>query len=181
MPSSKNKQTSFLDLPAELRNDIYHLSLFCGTIIIGRQYHEPALLTTTLEIRAETLPIFYGVNTFTAPCVWFATQFMMDMPPEKLAMLRAFHAVSIAFSIKLQARELYGGVKEHRKNMRYIRDRVHRLVEVQGKGALQRNVVLVPVIPDLDRVGEKVEWVTLAELERLVLKEGLDAMTNVEA
>ena len=57
-----------LDLPAELRDYIYELALTTEDTlyICGGTSHElqQALTQTTRQVRHETLPIFYGRNTF---------------------------------------------------------------------------------------------------------------------
>ena len=68
---------TFLDLPAELRNRIYHLTLVCSDPISGHYVRvlkdaelrydgikEPAVLQASRQVRSEALPILYGSNTF---------------------------------------------------------------------------------------------------------------------
>lgn len=66
---------SFLDLPAELRNDIYSLILptsdSFGVNDLATKPHFPvvskkstSMLRTCRQIHAETTPILYGSNTF---------------------------------------------------------------------------------------------------------------------
>ncbi|KAL6168120.1 hypothetical protein ACJQWK_05778 [Exserohilum turcicum] len=64
-----NQFSSFLDLPAELRNSIYELVLHEGTFDVFPNQHSPkpqtlSLLSTCTQIRYEALPIFYSRNTF---------------------------------------------------------------------------------------------------------------------
>lgn len=75
-PKPKAPQKTFDDLPAELRNRIYLLALVDSKPLKPQSFHnssrqsggfgllEPALTRTTHQIRRETLPIFYGNNTF---------------------------------------------------------------------------------------------------------------------
>ncbi|KAK4544940.1 hypothetical protein LTR36_003845 [Oleoguttula mirabilis] len=176
MSSPRTKQTSFLDLPAELRNDIYHLALTHDTVTVTDRLIEPALLSTTRQIRRETLPIFYGANTFEAPY----PPFMMDLSADKISMLRAVRAVHPSFAVKLQGRASHRSIEGIAKNVGYIRERVYRLVEVHGKGSLKRDVLLVPLMPGV--AGERIEWMTLAELERrLVLAAELRLVADREA
>lgn len=73
----QNKPCEFLDLPAELRNRVYHLSLVeshpIQAIYRGGREDEsiwvkppeqPALTFTCKKVRQETLPIFFGQNSF---------------------------------------------------------------------------------------------------------------------
>lgn len=76
-------KSSLLNLPAELRNEIYSLALISDALLetstqyqlierrgsFGAYYMRislrvPSLLQTSRQIRAETLAIFYGANTF---------------------------------------------------------------------------------------------------------------------
>lgn len=93
-------QTSFFDLPAEIRNRIYDLALKEDEPIDlqDRPYiEEPALLMTRLRIRSEALAVFYGVNTFTVHKVAsrpgrFGTDvtkdFLRSLGPERAALIR---------------------------------------------------------------------------------------------
>ena len=72
--SSQTVQSSFLRLPAELRNHIYQMVLVksdlidttCSSTFYKMQalVAQPALTKVCRQIRAETLPIFYGANVF---------------------------------------------------------------------------------------------------------------------
>lgn len=58
-----------LALPAELRNHIYSLVLILPVdqyIEVHRGLREPALLQTCRRSQHETVPIYYGENTFKA-------------------------------------------------------------------------------------------------------------------
>ncbi|KAG9530542.1 hypothetical protein KCU93_g2667, partial [Aureobasidium melanogenum] len=57
-----------LDLPAEIRLEIYKLVLLSGqdqNIRIFGQVRQPALLRTCKKIRSETLPVYYGKSWFS--------------------------------------------------------------------------------------------------------------------
>ena len=68
----QSKSTSLLTLPPEIRLQIYALLLPTSrTYIIGRDYGHsisylkyPPLLQLNRQLRAETLPLFFGENTF---------------------------------------------------------------------------------------------------------------------
>ncbi|KAF2162713.1 hypothetical protein M409DRAFT_26950 [Zasmidium cellare ATCC 36951] len=71
----KTPKTSFLDLPAEIRNDIYTLALTNRTLSFppaspqnryGRA-RPPSLLLSNKQIHHETLPMFYSNTTFHFP------------------------------------------------------------------------------------------------------------------
>lgn len=82
--ASKNKHFRFLDLPPELRNRIYSFAtvregpFYIGEVADGycsdrwESPKQPALLMVSKQIREESLPIFYGENTFVChPDVMF--------------------------------------------------------------------------------------------------------------
>ncbi|KAF2170181.1 hypothetical protein M409DRAFT_19784 [Zasmidium cellare ATCC 36951] len=59
------KRTSFLDLPPELRNDIYERALIQPTTItVTHSLKDPKLLRTCRQIRFEARKIFYLRNSF---------------------------------------------------------------------------------------------------------------------
>jgi len=62
------KGTSFLHLPGEIRNHIYHLVLIHPSCPPRRSTHNlvPNLLSTCRQITQEATPILYSLNTFTA-------------------------------------------------------------------------------------------------------------------
>ena len=71
--SSPSDGTGLLDLPAELRNLIYHFAVVNEKPIkiIQDEWRgeaeapkQPALAMTCKQIRDEVLPVFYGANTF---------------------------------------------------------------------------------------------------------------------
>lgn len=58
-----------MKLPAELRNEIYELSLLDGHVKflgkgMGRRQREPALLRASKQIRHEALPLYYKAHSF---------------------------------------------------------------------------------------------------------------------
>jgi hypothetical protein len=59
----KDKTCGLLSLPGELRNNIYELCLAKSTYIYAERA-TPALTATCRQIRQESLPIYYGLNTF---------------------------------------------------------------------------------------------------------------------
>ena len=77
---AKDTGTGFLDLPAELRNRIYHLALtrpdtinVTSFDIAKPQFNssatQPALTQICRQIRNEALPVFYNQNCFTGSYV----------------------------------------------------------------------------------------------------------------
>lgn len=68
--AAKKSECAFLALPAELRNRIYEFALIKDDpieVVLWRPCSNgapPALTQTSRQIRSESLPIFYGLNTF---------------------------------------------------------------------------------------------------------------------
>lgn len=68
------QSTSFLDLPPELRNEIYTLALQDDKPIpvssyTTRLYRPPSLLLTNKQTHEEATPIFYNIRIFdVVPC-----------------------------------------------------------------------------------------------------------------
>jgi len=59
----------FSDLAAELRNLIYHDALPPARIEVDKsEIGEPPLTRSSRQLRAETLPLYYGLNTFVLIC-----------------------------------------------------------------------------------------------------------------
>ena len=66
-PTAKTPPCRFLDLPAELRNRIYRLTLLETQKIVISDHHkakEPGLLSACRQIRQETLTLYYHENVF---------------------------------------------------------------------------------------------------------------------
>ena len=76
--TSEHNQFRLLRLPAELRNRIYHLAVVNEKpldIVHHKRYRrakapqQPALASTSKQLREEVLPIFYGGNSFVLDTV----------------------------------------------------------------------------------------------------------------
>jgi hypothetical protein len=66
MIEETNIMSPLLELPPELRNEIYHLVLRRSRrIVISDSIPEAALLLTCKQIRSEVRPIFYAINRFS--------------------------------------------------------------------------------------------------------------------
>lgn len=91
---------SFLDLPAEMRNQIYKYSLLKSdyiTLLNTKPFiEEPALLMTSKKVRNEALAIFYGNNTFEIHKIDTFTQFLQLFNPGKQALIRQIHTFGLA-------------------------------------------------------------------------------------
>ncbi|EME78564.1 uncharacterized protein MYCFIDRAFT_209005 [Pseudocercospora fijiensis CIRAD86] len=137
---------TFLDLPLELRNTIYSLTLPQNqTIHVSRRrifiitspeipHHEPALLQSHPKIRAEALAMYYSTNTF-------------QMADEISAM---DDAVSLVRELRIQPDQL----RRSRSGERWIRNR--KVKDGLDPGCIRIGVVVQPAVLGLAR-----KWVTL--------------------
>ncbi len=57
---------SFLELPAEIRNEIYHLSCLRDTTVRLWRFQPPALARVNRRLRGEALSVYFGANVFVA-------------------------------------------------------------------------------------------------------------------
>lgn len=84
--------SKFLDLPPELRNDIYsYVLVYPGFITIRPEaphVSEPALLAVNHQIRSEAVTVFYGENTFRINGSALITRFLRTAGEEKIRALR---------------------------------------------------------------------------------------------
>lgn len=107
-------KTTFLSLPAEIRNEIYSLALVeCSPVTIrsARPYLlEPGLLATNRQVRSEVLGIWYGENVFEIDGSSPAVKFLRATSDNKLRALRYLHIVTTfmrdADSIDTRIRQL---------------------------------------------------------------------------
>ncbi|KAK0983308.1 hypothetical protein LTR91_011251 [Friedmanniomyces endolithicus] len=63
-PTSAMDASSFNNIPAEIRNEIFRLALTTSGPIELRRGNEPGLLQTSRQIRHETQSVFWTDNTF---------------------------------------------------------------------------------------------------------------------
>ncbi|KAK5115155.1 hypothetical protein LTR85_009913 [Meristemomyces frigidus] len=56
----------FVDLPAEIRNNIYRIVVRGSGALRIRNFNPPAITRASKQLRAESLPVFFDVNTFVA-------------------------------------------------------------------------------------------------------------------
>ena len=93
-------RTSLLDLPAEIRNRIYHNVLIVDEPIVLKLIHpfivEPALLHTAKQVRNEALAVFYGANVFASPERKTTVLFLEQFGVERLSLLRYLRVISDA-------------------------------------------------------------------------------------
>jgi hypothetical protein len=148
--------TTFLHLPAELRNQIYaHALIEPNPIMLPyayekRPFDEPALLSTCHTIQREATPLYYGANTFEAPSPSSAHHFLRQLGPAKIAHLRRFRPVTLVFP-----------VSAHPRWFDALCGNVNRLVRECGEGVLRADAVSVAV-RGRDGLGE---WCRVRELQ----------------
>jgi hypothetical protein len=91
-PPEQEGATTFLDLPPELRNEIYSYMLVRKGVVeiktVAPYVLEPALLAVNRQIRSEALTIFYGENTFQIAGSTLITKFLRTAGEEKIRALR---------------------------------------------------------------------------------------------
>ena len=90
-------KTNFLDLPKELRNDIYFRVIRQGCVFVIYHYdpvplREPAIAAVCRQVRTESLSIFYGNNTFTSTVASISLEFLERLGRESVGMLRNLRA-----------------------------------------------------------------------------------------
>lgn len=122
--------TNFFDLPAELRNHIYELALRSPNPVIvdhqsfkRRKLRVRGLLVVNQQLRAEAVPVFYGINAFEATFYSTATRFPDCLGRDKVVMLRTFRAVarSLSASTRLQTWLVHTGKAVERCRSHYSR------------------------------------------------------------
>lgn len=159
------QRTSFLDLPAEIRNVIYEMDLVKPKVIVlsdnvpslrssAEQYfHEPALLAVSSKIRHEALPVFYSNNTFQAPFSSAACVFFRQLRTERCKMLREVRAFNFLV--------LRG--TPHQAWLRTVWDSVHRMIK-ESVACVHRDAPLVPILEN-----GIIVWKHLTEIEEFTV------------
>ena len=91
--SREGQDTTFLDLPAEMRNEIYGYAIPCQQLIAVNHTQpyllEPNLLAVNRQVRSETLPFFYGENDFQIQGSSPAVKFLRSLSTQKTRSLRS--------------------------------------------------------------------------------------------
>ena len=168
---TEKKSISFLDLPAEIRNEIYSVALKgkrwaipirrdnSGTLAPAVQ--EPALLAVSRQIRNESIDIFYGSNDFRTYDIY---KFLDQLSSEKIARLRALHAFDSLFKEATLERD--GEVE--RVSSTWLKDDVcyhaNEIGARYGPVGLRKDAVLVPMYTTKE-VGPFLKSKSLTEIE----------------
>lgn len=103
MASTTEGKIGFLHLPAEVRNDIYNLSM-ANNEPVGDGYIDidytrtrvtvPALLLASKQVQLEAGPIFYAPNKFRCWGSGDAQRFLKGLKTEEMAALRHVRCMS---------------------------------------------------------------------------------------
>lgn len=188
-------RTSFLDLPAEIRNRIYNEALVKPSPIQLRTVvpyaKEPALLLASKQVRSEVLAVFYGANTFSVfngnsvrqhSGISITKNFLEKLGTEKAAILRSLRPVSVA-----DVQQMWeAGGKERKDGQRKsdcelqvykqeLQEAVKEVVAVGGADGVTESAIVIPI-----RTGSMwhlrhpytTEWVALHELDQFVKVRG---------
>ncbi|KAK3691795.1 hypothetical protein LTR37_018394 [Vermiconidia calcicola] len=148
-PPEREGATTFLALPAELRNEIYALVVVQDYQIelplLPPYVRQPKLLGVNRQIRAEALSIYYGENVFQIQGSTSAAQFMRSVPEEGL---RALRSLQIYCPVVLS-----------------VKDARNRLLQLFGRykeRGLRRQTLKLEIDTDDGHI-----WVDLRQLKRL--------------
>lgn len=156
--------TSFLDLPPELRNEVYGHNLIKNYPIEVRPTQpylkEPALSAVNKQVRFEALAIWYGVNIFEIRGSSPAVKFLRSLPDEKLRLLRTLHITT-----------------ETLMTTDYARERTKQLMREFGPRGLPKRAIQFDV-----GSGLQVLWADLEEVKRLMKQKtaGAGSSQNVK-
>ena len=154
-----------LRLPPELRNRIYSLAIIEQdpikiplTIIepSGPSVSEPALLAVNREVRAETLAIFWGANTFISGSMWMAYHFLNRLSSDKVSRLRN---IRVCFDIPSEAGAHRDWVLDHISGITSKIEWRHR------DEGLREDAISVIVTSGIENGG--LVWKSLTEIEGL--------------
>lgn len=155
MPAITTPRATFHDLPPELRNEIYTQALIQeNPVRLPYSYEkipssEPPLLSVDRAIHAEATPIYYGANTFEAPSLASALDFLQSLTPQKIACLRNLHPIDLVLP-----------ATAHRRWYEALSANINKMVRVGGKGALSPEAVWI-----LTRDGGYPIWKNMRDIQ----------------
>lgn len=169
-------ETCFLDLSAELRNEIYELALFAAdeneqatqsTAICRINFSnaakpmvpEPGLLRSCRQARADASPMFYGRTSFQIPLI-FLTKFINTTNQENLAAiqeLRVHDYVSQCTKNIVSVCKAIKAIKKSKLRMDAIKVCLSRPYTQVGHAVKHRDRVYGSTL--------QCQWRTLVELE----------------
>lgn len=147
-----------MNLPAELRNEIYSLALVQDTRIMVSTslpyLKEPALLAVNRQMRSETLPVWYSENVFQINGSSPSVKFLRSLGSERLQLLK-----TLRISTGEQLR------------MDYAEERIRQLIRAFGSDGLAKETIRFTVTqwPSV--------WLTLADIKRIKREDAATAAT----
>lgn len=143
---------TFLDLPAELRNRIYHFALVPANRQLILQPHTVqemkacGLLTIGGQIEREATPIYFGGNNFRVMSIKAARRFLKHAGPERRALIRRWELP--CYLAQRPARV---------SRVKNVLAATRAYLKAGGTGALPADVVFV-------RIDGDEAWVRLTEV-----------------
>ena len=149
-PSKPGEQCLFLELPAEIRNEIYTLTLIHPSSVFVHPSPpyilEAALLAVNRQVRSETLGLWYSDNTFAIDGSNPAVRFLRALSDQKLRALR---------TLRIQTTVVPGAD--------YIETRINQLMrEFKPRGLNKHAIHFTLSVPG------GFNWVNLEKLKRVV-------------
>ncbi|CAK4033770.1 Hypothetical predicted protein [Lecanosticta acicola] len=134
-------RVSFLDLAAELRNEVYALVLLEGEAIVGRYCGIPrrhktklALVGASRQISKEATPVFFGGNTFELEGALSIERMLHCLRPPSLDSLRVVRFVdTINVAPPLDALGRISIIES-------FRSQIHRLMDVRKQHHLRPEI-----------------------------------------
>lgn len=95
-------ESRFLDLPAELRNDIYrHAILKDKKILVTTSgIDEPSLLRACKQIRDEALPIYYAENRFTLQIIDYKSDVVLSFERRERCQILRRHNIECEIRLR---------------------------------------------------------------------------------
>ena len=161
MARKLNSKTPLLDLPAEVRNQIFIEVLIREQPIVLRVWlpmiTEPPLLATSRRIRDEAMPIFYGGNVFTSRRPSVMKQFLEHCSDEQLPLFRSIRAVQPLGWEYFTRSEWITEMRKH----------AAPLVKRYGRGLLCADAILVPLPKRAKNGTLEISWTGAGKLETL--------------
>lgn len=199
-PSDKpGRGVSFLDLPAEIRNQIYKDTLIFDFTIAIEAYkpylRDTALLFTSKQIRAEALPIYYGANTFEPTGVNTFERLLREFNPDKQALIRDIHVLgnedvgAIMAYLKSEdvlAEWLHSDDEVsfhfyfHMRLKSQMREFAQDILDADIGGTVRTSAMRLPLFSANEDDGWDMRWLSIEEYDRLEVKETGDRVVAVE-
>ena len=178
MGSDRETTVSILDLPAEVRNQIYHDAIVSSTpmIVTSRSpfIQQPALLATCKQIQNEALAMFYTQNIFQSADLHTSIACLNRMSLQTRPMLRSLRTLSDGYLWEIidvldTSRPL---PRESVQLIKYwfadvlcleLRKMYKQLRHFCSAGGVREDAILLP-LPDTQQRGSYT-WITGSEID----------------